>query len=270
MEIFGENKKRSSYFLAWEPRPRFPNLRPTKQNLGEIIDKTKHTFPYIFSSMRSLCYRHLRSFCTPRKALWEKCINVRTFFSLNDFMKIEALESVELLPIDIHIWKALSDKDYGGHSECTADVIPSSSNQSLPYLSFQGIVNFDEEVEEKTKAKGGFCAIKGYLRQSIDLRDYEGLSMELRGVPSSSQFAFNMACQSLFEDDLYQLEMLVTNNQWITVHLPFDHFKLTARGVARESQRKNDSLQLESIGFLYRTANGKNNEVSLLEYFFLE
>ena len=176
-------------------------------------------------------------------------------------MKIGALESVEVLPIDVHTWKALSDKDYGGQSECTANVIPSSNNTPLPHLSFQGIVNFDEEVGEKTKAKGGFCAIKGYLR-SIDLRDYEGLSMEVRGEPSSSQFAFNMACQSLFEDDLYQLEILVANNQWTTVHLPFDHFKLTARGVPRESQRKNDSLQLESIGFLFRTPNGKENKVS--------
>ena len=174
-------------------------------------------------------------------------------------MRVEALESIELLPINIQIWKALSDKDYGGHSECTADVTwqidPSSSNQPSPHLSFQGIVNFDEEVGERTKAKGGFCAVKGYLQRSIDLRDYEGLSMELRGVPSSTQFAFNMACQSLFEDDLYQLEIVVANNQWTTVHLPFDHFKLTARGVARESQRKNDSLQLESIGFLFRTSN---------------
>jgi hypothetical protein len=175
--------------------------------------------------------------------------------------KVPALDSIELQPIEVRLWKALSDKDYGGSSECIAEVDNNNSSRHGAMV-FQGIVNFSESTAEATNAVGGFCAVKGFLQRPVDLRDYMGFSMELRSIPAQV-FTFNMTCESLFEDDLYQLELLVTE-EWTTVHLPFHLFKLTARGTEREFQRRNDSLRLESIGFLMKLPNGKKGRCGLM------
>lgn len=186
------------------------------------------------------------------------------FSAFDSMFKIPALDTVELQPIGVRLWKALSDKDYGGTSECTAEVDVQDTSR-LGAMVFKGIVNFSESTAESTNAVGGFCAVKGFLQRPVDLRDYMGFSMELRSIPAQV-FTFNMSCESLFEDDLYQLEISVTE-EWMTVHLPFHLFRLTARGAEREFQRKNDSLRLESIGFLMKLPNGKKWGPGYLDLF---
>ena len=182
------------------------------------------------------------------------CRYLSLFSVFDSVFKVPALDSVELQPIKVRLWKALSDKDYGGTSECMTEVVEKDDVQGV--MVFKGIVNFSESTAEATNAVGGFCAVKGFLQRPVDLRDYMGFSMEVKSI-SSQVFTFNMTCESLFDDDLYQLEIPV-NEEWTTVHLPFHLFKLTAKGAEREFQRKNDSLRLESIGFLMKIPNGKN------------
>jgi Complex I intermediate-associated protein 30 (CIA30) len=164
------------------------------------------------------------------------------FGKLFNFDGLEAISPVCIIGDESKLnikWRTLSDVDYGGTSVCEQEV--SSGNK----LVFKGVVR---SPDISTKAKGGFCAAKGLLMNKLDLRDYEGFELSLRGSPSMT-IALNMTTDSLFEDDLYQVLIPIKEESTI-VQVRFSEFKLTARGSEREYQRNNDSLQLQSIGFL--------------------
>jgi Complex I intermediate-associated protein 30 (CIA30) len=167
----------------------------------------------------------------------------RNFFG--DFFKMDGLESVNPICIvgdnsNVSVkWKSLSDVDYGGTSTC--EIATSDGNK----LVMSGVVHFPDS---STGAKGGFCATKGVLSRVLDLRDYEGFELTVRADPPMDVI-LNMATRSLFEDDLYQI-CIPIRRESSSILVRFSDFKLTARGSERELQRCNDSLQLESFGFL--------------------
>ena len=191
------------------------------------------------------------------------------FGRMLDTFQLPAEHGVDNLHIDIRTWKVLGDSDYGGRSVCdattTASLENSSSSGTAAQLVFTGEVLFDASLSESTNnAKGGFCAVMGTVPVAYDLRDYQGLSLELRCTsPQPHRFTVNMAAASLFEGDLYQLDVMVMD-KWATLHLPFDHFRLTSRGVEREEQRKADAVHLERIGFLFRQPNGETFQLGFL------
>ena len=91
------------------------------------------------------------------------------------------------------------------------------------------------------------------LKEPIDLRDYEGLDLKLRNNSNNRQIiTLTSTFTSLFEGDMYQLSLDLPPQKWCHFHVPFSIFRLTANGRERETQRANDSLQLESIGFLIK------------------
>jgi hypothetical protein len=157
------------------------------------------------------------------------------------------------------VWNSYSDKEYGGSS--TSQVISSSSipnnnnsnNNNNHYILFQGNINYQEIIAKddiKSSIKGSFCAITGKLSKSIDLRDYEGFEIELESVDNDIVLYFNTKYQSFIEDDLYQVEIHLKKNKRKIFHIPFSKFRLMGKGVEKEYQRLNDSLILESVGFM--------------------
>jgi len=164
-------------------------------------------------------------------------------------------------------WKVFSDREYGGQSTSMFEVAEG-------VLSFNGKLDYDardsEEFNKKAKlsvgqknspntddadndplpvAVRGYCAIKGYFGQSVDLRDYEGLELELWSS-INQRYILNMSCESLFDGDLYQCAIDLQADKWSKLHVPFTIMKLTAGGYERNLQRLSDSLQVENLGFL--------------------
>jgi hypothetical protein len=121
-------------------------------------------------------------------------------------------------------WKVFSDKDYGGLSTCDMEIKPVDDDISKSVINFKGLINFDEEIMEKTKAKGGFCAIRGICKEIQDVRDYEGLELVIRSK-TNQDISFNTTCDTLFQDDLYQLNISLPKDIWCRIHIPFGNFR---------------------------------------------
>ena len=154
------------------------------------------------------------------------------------------------------VWNSYSDKEYGGSSTSqviSSSSIPNNNNNNNHYILFQGNINYQEIIAKddiKSSIKGSFCAITGKLSKSIDLRDYEGFEIELESVDNDIVLYFNTKYQSFIEDDLYQVEIHLKKNKRKIFHIPFSKFRLMGKGVEKEYQRLNDSLILESVGFM--------------------
>ena len=161
-------------------------------------------------------------------------------------------------------WVVNSDKDYGGLSQCnfhlnTNDNNNNSTSTTSSSLVFNGSLHFTEECADTTKANGGFCALRGFLKEPLDLRDYEGLDLKIRNTSNDRQIiTLTSTFTSIFEGDMYQLSLDLPPKKWCRFHVPFSIFRLTANGRERETQRSNDSLQLETIGFLIKCSINEN------------
>ncbi len=130
------------------------------------------------------------------------------------------------------------------------------SDNSVSFARMSGAVRMSDEVKEQKKVLGGFCAFKGSLRGgAVDLRDHEGLELVIRTRKPEQSFMLNMSTQTFVDEDIYQVKIELKgspSNDWKVIHIPFHLFHLTARGVSREQQRANDSLRVESFGFLFK------------------
>jgi len=193
---------------------------------------------------------------------------VLLFPPLSPAFASEATTSETMMTRAVDSWKVFSDREYGGQSTSMFDVTEG-------VLSFNGKLDYDardsEEFNKKAKLRGGrvekshdtddadndplpvavrgYCAIKGYFGQSVDLRDYEGLELELWSS-INQRYILNMSCESLFDGDLYQCAIDLQADKWSKLHVPFTIMKLTAGGYERNLQRLSDSLQVENLGFL--------------------
>mmetsp|Transcript_11710 Transcript_11710/g.11343 ORF Transcript_11710/g.11343 Transcript_11710/m.11343 type:complete len:194 (-) Transcript_11710:1085-1666(-) len=166
---------------------------------------------------------------------------------------LEDVQSVSILGkkyphgIKFRGWETVSDETYGGTSSCSHEV--------TEIIKFKGIIKSHER---------GFCALKGELKcgddpagiddEGINLRDLEGFELELK-CNTPFYVTMNMTNSSLLQGDLFQYEFLV-QDFWQTYQIGFDQFRLTHNGKEKLHQRLNDSLQLESIGFLMTTPEG--------------
>lgn len=159
-------------------------------------------------------------------------------------------------------WNCVNDNDYGGKSfSNVTDHIDEESGEQ--FIRVTGNVLYDDELAKNNKVKGGFCAILGNCAPIVDLRDYEGLQMTMRSRRKHQSFTINLKSSSLFEDDLYQIrcELKGGGKEWKKINVPFSMFHLTARGMARDYNRANDSLQVESIGFLFKQEDCVNQKL---------
>lgn len=179
--------------------------------------------------------------------------------------KIEDAESIPILFSTTNVFKdikAYSDKEYGGGSTSQVTLVHSENEGAV--IRWSGNVNFGEEHSSKSKAQGGFVAVKMFCKEYIDMLDYEGLKFQIRSK-SDRAMLLNMKCKSYIQQDLYQLGVDVpAGDDWKTVFAPFNSFVLTAHGKVKEQPKENDSLQLETLGFLMTTSdtpNGKHFEI---------
>ena len=157
-------------------------------------------------------------------------------------------------------WYSHSDKEYGGSSICKV----SSMNNNT--ILFQGNINYEQNIDKndkKSMIKGSYCGITGKLERNIDLRDYEGFEIELESMDNDLIIYFNTKYNTFIEDDLYQVEIHLKKNKKKIFHIPFHKFRLMGKGVEKEYQRINDSLILESIGFMTMVKEENNFDFSL-------
>lgn len=162
----------------------------------------------------------------------------------------------------IQSWSCATDNDYGGKSMCTVTALPEGR---ASYIRVEGKVHYDKALAETSKVKGGFCAIHGACSPVADLRDYAGLRVTLRS-PRDQSFTVNLTATSLFEDDIYQVRCEIkSGTEWKDIMMPFARFHLTARGLERDRHRANDSLRVESLGFLFRENDAPGDGRVVLE-----
>ena len=148
-------------------------------------------------------------------------------------------------------------------SQESVDADTNAFHDSITFARLTGNIKISEEAKEKAEVVGGFCAFKGEIQgAAVDLRDYQGLEVTMRTNRHTQSFTLNMGTYTLIEDDMYQLKIELTSGLdedavhpvglWKKVQIPFNMFHLTARGITRETQRSNDSLRVESLGFLFK------------------
>ena len=192
----------------------------------------------------------------------------------------------------IHSWKMFNDADYGGESKTdleylienisrpsvSIDTATAAPTAVVPFLRMTGHVYLSPEIKKKHKVVGGFCAYKGDIHlPPIDLRDYEGLELIVRTSKDKQSFTLNIGVEGMVEGDVYQLRMELQGQQgqdqgkgngnctvgshaWKQVHVPFNRFIVTSKGIVREQQRTNDSLQVEHIGILFKDEDQEQDQ----------
>ena len=111
-------------------------------------------------------------------------------------------------------WMSSSDANNGGTSFCSF-----SANNSLV---FKGRVVFDEEIAQRMHTRSGFCALRGSLKDTLDLRDYEGLELYMKSN-TPVLVTLNMGCESYFDSDIFQFHFHVQDT-WRKYHIPFHKF----------------------------------------------
>ena len=165
-------------------------------------------------------------------------------------------------PLAIASWRCIDDNDYGGKSYATATQHEGEGG----FVRIGGSVNFDNKtLAEAKKIKGGFFSIQGRCSPVVDLRDFRGLELTMRAYITQT-FTLNLKSSSLFEDDIYQVRCeLAASSAWKHIKIPFDKFLLTARGMEREYHRANDSLRVESLGFLFKEEDLPNQQLLQLD-----
>lgn len=157
-------------------------------------------------------------------------------------------------------WQSFDDKALGGASHLEMENVEEDGG----HLVIKGSLDLDEETAEEMQVRGGYCAVKGSCSSVVDLRDYEGLKMMLRSPHKELTFTMNMSTASLFDDDIYQVKCEIQpSTEWKSIEVPFSAFVLTSHGRIKEYQRANDSLQVESIGFLFKTEDGTESPFQL-------
>jgi len=112
-------------------------------------------------------------------------------------------------------WKCYSDEEYGGSSTvCISNVTDGDSS----YLRFNGnlrslAINSDLSSSESNARKNtngvpkaSYCALKGDLGRSVDLRDMEGLDIVLRSDEKRS-YSLLFTSESAALDQVYTVEI---------------------------------------------------------------
>lgn len=114
---------------------------------------------------------------------------------------------------EIKTWETATDS--GGRSHCTHSF---SEN-----LTFKGEVIFDSQIANETRSSGGFVAVRGTFAKALDLRDFVGFEVNMKSsVPII--VTINLACESMFVNDIYQFHFRIRNTAWTKYHIRFDRF----------------------------------------------
>mmetsp|Transcript_85132 Transcript_85132/g.166546 ORF Transcript_85132/g.166546 Transcript_85132/m.166546 type:complete len:226 (-) Transcript_85132:31-708(-) len=183
--------------------------------------------------------------------------NLTVWEKVSDFFgpKVDPLEPLQLLKGEKNSFTEIAgycDKDYGGGSESNWKTVNDGGTDGS-YLTWEGTLHFDEGHAEKSKASGGFSAIRLSTPKPIDLQDYEGFELEIRSSRDLS-IVMNMQCHNYVDKEIFQLPFEVkAHSDFVGLFAPFDLFSLSMNAQHGIESVKNDNRKLTALGFLLMT-----------------
>ena len=130
-------------------------------------------------------------------------------------------------------WTIVNDGVMGGLS--SSDLELTDSGTAL----FSGFVSLDNN--------GGFASIRGTF-QSMDLSEYEGVKLRVRGDGRVYQLRFRM--DDGVDGVAYMAEFETRQGEWMEHEIPFESFMPRFRGRVPRGSGPLDPSQIRQVGFL--------------------
>ena len=130
-------------------------------------------------------------------------------------------------------WFPVNDGVMGGIS--TGRLEPTSAG----LVVFSGVVSLENN--------GGFASVRS-REHTLDLRDYDGLAIRLRG--DGKRYKVNLKTDSRSDGILYRAVFETRNGEWDTVVVPLDRFVPTFRGRVFRDAPPLDRSRVTSIGLM--------------------
>ncbi|MBT8395396.1 MAG: CIA30 family protein [Gemmatimonadetes bacterium] len=130
-------------------------------------------------------------------------------------------------------WTIVNDGVMGGRS--SSDVELTEENTAL----FSGVLSLENN--------GGFASVRGRF-PTMDLSDYEGVTLRVRGDGRSYQLRFRM--NGSFNGVAYGTEFETKAGEWTEFSIPFTRFQPTRRGYRPRGAGPLDPSQIQQITFL--------------------
>jgi len=130
-------------------------------------------------------------------------------------------------------WTVVNDGVMGGRS--TSDLELTEEGNGL----FSGFVSLENN--------GGFASVRATF-QSMDLSEYEGVTLKVRGDGRRYQLRFRL--DGSFDGVAYQAEFDTTPGEWMEIDLPFQAFRPSFRGRIPRGAGPLDPARIRQMGFL--------------------
>jgi len=130
-------------------------------------------------------------------------------------------------------WTLVNDGVMGGRSSSRADRTGDGP------LRFHGFVSLENN--------GGFASVRGRF-PTLDLSDYEGVTLRVRGDGRSYQLRFRM--NGSYNGVAHGTEFETRAGEWTEVRIPFDRFQPTWRGYRPRGAGPLDPSRIQQITFL--------------------
>lgn len=130
-------------------------------------------------------------------------------------------------------WSIVNDGVMGGRS--TSDLEATEEGTAL----FSGFVSLENN--------GGFASVRAIF-DSLDLSDYHGVTIKVRGDGRRYQLRFRMS--GSFDGVAYQSEFETRPDEWMEIDLPFEGFRPTIRGRIPRGAGPLDPSRIQQMGLL--------------------
>lgn len=130
-------------------------------------------------------------------------------------------------------WTLVNDGVMGGRS--SSDVELTADNTAL----FSGFLSLENN--------GGFASVRGSF-STLDLSDYEGVNLRVRGDGRTYQLRFRM--NGSFDGVAHGTAFETKAGEWTEVRIPFTRFQPTLRGYRPRGAGPLDPSRIQQITFL--------------------
>jgi len=141
-------------------------------------------------------------------------------------------------------WESVGDRVMGGVS--TGNVEHTASDA----IRFYGNVSH--------RNNGGFCSIRS-IRRKVDLSDYSGIIMRVRG--DGKRYAFNLNTDYSIRAGSYRCKFDTSPGNGMILYFPFSEFRATSFGQEIDRAPSMDPGAIHSLGFLI--SDGQEGPFSL-------
>ena len=72
-------------------------------------------------------------------------------------------------------WKTFNDSEYGGLSKSSFTI-----SEKSQIVTFNSFLQYNDNSKTKQEFTGGYCAITGYCRNTVDLMDFAGIEILIK------------------------------------------------------------------------------------------